>query len=192
MGNGELSSRVSFSPFPIPNSPFDQVPGVGIEPTPPGSEPGITTSSDCPGAKVGQARGEGIEPSSPGSKPGIVTNSDYPAVMLEDRIVKDRNSRAPGATRTRVTADHRFGWSPQCEILAARRPVLFTIYQSVEPEGLEPSPAWLRARDAAANTLVPSRFKQSARRELNPRPASYKDAALTVELRASAPLRQRK
>ena len=28
-------------------------------------------------------------------------------------------------------------------------------------------------------------FSESARRELNPRPASYKDAALTVELRAS-------
>ena len=38
---------------------------------------------------------------------------------------------------------------------------------------------------AAANTLVPCCSFQSARRELNPRPASYKDAALTVELRAS-------
>ena len=51
------------------------------------------------------------------------------------------------------------------------------------PEGLEPSPARLRAGDAAANTLVP--LIESARWELNPRPASYKDAALTVELRAS-------
>ena len=54
---------------------------------------------------------------------------------------------------------------------------------SVGPEGLEPSPARLRAGDAAANTLVPS--IESARWELNPRPASYKDAALTIELRAS-------
>ena len=35
----------------------------------------------------------------------------------------------------------------------------------VGPEGLEPSPRWLRARHAAANTWIP----QSARRELNPR-----------------------
>src|SRR5262249_5461043 len=33
------------------------------------------------------------------------------------------------------------------------------------PEGLEPSPPWLRARHAAANTWIP----KSARRELNPR-----------------------
>jgi hypothetical protein len=55
----------------------------------------------------------------------------------------------------------------------------------VGPEGLEPSPAWVRTRDAAANTSIPFFCFQSARRELNPRPASYKDAALTVELRAS-------
>lgn len=30
--------------------------------------------------------------------------------------------------------------------------------QSVGPEGLEPSPTWLRARHAAANTLIPFRF----------------------------------
>ena len=54
---------------------------------------------------------------------------------------------------------------------------------SVGPEGLEPSPARLRAGNAAANTLVLG--LQLARWELNPRPASYKDAALTAELRAS-------
>ena len=54
---------------------------------------------------------------------------------------------------------------------------------SVGPEGLEPSPSWLRARNAAANTLV--LWNQFARWELNPRPTSYKDAALTAELRAS-------
>ena len=55
---------------------------------------------------------------------------------------------------------------------------------SVGPEGLEPSPTWLRARHAAANTLI-LRF-MLARRESNPRPASYKDAALTAELLAPA------
>jgi hypothetical protein len=54
---------------------------------------------------------------------------------------------------------------------------------SVGPEGLEPSPTRLRAGNAAANTLV--LCNQLARWELNPRPTSYKDAALTAELRAS-------
>src|SRR5262249_46470475 len=30
--------------------------------------------------------------------------------------------------------------------------------RAVGPEGLEPSPRWLRARDAAANTWIPSPF----------------------------------
>jgi hypothetical protein len=55
---------------------------------------------------------------------------------------------------------------------------------SVGPEGLEPSPARLRAGNAAANTLI--LCFMLARWELNPRPASYKDAALTAELRASS------
>src|SRR5262249_10090728 len=60
---------------------------------------------------------------------------------------------------------------------------------SVGPEGLEPSPTWLRARHAAANTLIPFCFPlvlraQSARRESNPRPDPYKRPALTTELRA--------
>jgi hypothetical protein len=60
----------------------------------------------------------------------------------------------------------------------------------VGSEGLEPSPTWLRARHAAASTLIPfSQLRlmcsaQSARRESNPRPVSYKDTALTTELRA--------
>jgi hypothetical protein len=61
---------------------------------------------------------------------------------------------------------------------------------SVGPEGFEPSPLRLRAGDAAGNTSVPCFISfvdiQLARKELNPRPASYKDAALTAELRASS------
>src|SRR5205823_10312526 len=70
--------------------------------------------------------------------------------------------------------EHRVGLEPTsphygCGILAAGRPV--PVIQ-VGPEGLEPSPASLRARYAAANTLVPCRFlllRRSARRESNPR-----------------------
>ena len=51
---------------------------------------------------------------------------------------------------------------------------------SVGPEGIEPSPAWVRTRDAAGNTSVPYVLFQSARRELNPRPGAYKAPALTA------------
>ena len=118
------------------------------------------------------------------------------------------NLRAPSGSRTRTSAMARrqaaatswaLAWKPGCQrsrehreglepssphyesgVFAARSPVL--VFQ-VGPEGLEPSPARLRAGDAAANTSVPS--IESARWESNPRPASYKDAALTTELRAS-------
>ena len=53
---------------------------------------------------------------------------------------------------------------------------------SVGPVGIEPTSSGLRDRCITLSATVPN---QSARRELNPRPASYKDAALTVELRAS-------
>ena len=69
--------------------------GVGIEPTPPGSEPSIATSSDYPAIGVrqmtrprlrcSQIAGAGIEPAPPGSKPSIAANSDYPA-MEEGRV----------------------------------------------------------------------------------------------------------
>jgi hypothetical protein len=62
---------------------------------------------------------------------------------------------------------------------------------SVGPDGLEPSPTWLRARYAAANTSIPLSSllssllaDQSARRESNPRSGPYKRPALTAELRA--------
>ena len=47
------------------------------------------------------------------------------------------------------------------------------------PEGLEPSPRWLRARDAAANTWIP--FGPEG---VDPSSGPYKEPALAVELRA--------
>ena len=54
-------------------------------------------------------------------------------------------------------SEHRVGLEPtsphyECGILAAGLPVPFI---QVGPEGLEPSPTWLRARHAASNTLIP-------------------------------------
>ena len=51
-------------------------PGAGIEPTPPGSKPGIATNRNCPGV-----RGEGIEPPSPASEAGSRPLAD-PRVFL--------------------------------------------------------------------------------------------------------------
>jgi hypothetical protein len=48
-----------------------------------------------------------------------------------------------------------------CGVLAAERPVL-ALAQQVGPEGLEPSPTWLRARHAAANTLIPCVYPSGA------------------------------
>jgi hypothetical protein len=60
--------------------------------------------------------------------------------------------------------EHRVGLEPTsphygCGVLATRRPVLIT---ALGPEGLEPSPAWLRARGSATRALVPQvHFSQS-------------------------------
>ncbi len=57
--------------------------GLESNQRPPGSEPGVTTNSNCPGSssrrdrsRSGQARGEGVGPSSPGSKPGGLPLTD--------------------------------------------------------------------------------------------------------------------
>ena len=52
---------------------------------------------------------------------------------------------------------------------------------TVGPEGLEPSPRWLRARDAAANTWIPSSIGPEG---VEPSSGPYKEPALAVELRA--------
>ena len=70
-------------------------------------------------------------------------------------------------------------------------------FLSMGPEGLEPSPTCLRARHAAANTLIPiankfpthSQSANWARRESNPRPGPYKRPARTAELRAATEAR---
>ena len=100
-----------------------------------------------------------------------------------------------GNTKLSKSAEHRAGVEPasppttasrRCPeggVVAARPPVL--AYQ-VGPAGLEPSPGWVRASYAAANTLIPSlsRTVESARKESNLRPGPYKSPALTTELRA--------
>ena len=62
-----------------------------------------------------------------------------------ESLVELSKIRAPGGTRTHVAA------------LRVRSPRRWTTsaFHSVGSEGLEPSPTWLRARHAAASTLIP-------------------------------------
>jgi hypothetical protein len=68
-----------------------------------------------------------------------------------------------------------------CGVLATRRPVLIT---GVGPEGLEPSPAWLRARGSAARALVPKRNRPYRRRVgpegVEPSSFGYQPSALPL------------
>ncbi len=78
-----------------------QIAGVGIEPTPPGSEPSIATSSDYPAmnvrrmtrrsAKVRKVRGAGFEPADSASKAGSARKRDgwdsNPARVLNKHLL---------------------------------------------------------------------------------------------------------
>ena len=93
--------------------------------------------------------------------------------------------RAPGGNRTLVSAlrvQHRGRWTTSAFV--------FNLVPSVGPEGLEPSLSRLRAGRAAANTLIPSVVSASfsarglGAEGVEPSSRSYKEHALTLELRA--------
>jgi hypothetical protein len=112
-------------------------------------------------------------------------------------------------TKLSKIQEHREGLEPssphyESGIFAARRPVLVPVRNlereaqferpfkpssrrpssaEVGPVGIEPTSSGLRDRCITLSATVPN---QSARWESNPRLASYKDAALTTELRASS------
>jgi hypothetical protein len=88
------------------------------------------------------------------------------------------------------TQEHRTNASRRCPDSNPRRRITKAVSLplddqclSVGPVGIEPTSSGLRNRRITMSATVPS---QSARWESNPRPASYKDAALTTELRASS------
>ena len=90
--------------------------------------------------------------------------------LVGSRIVKDHQSTGRDSNpRRRITGAVSWPLDHQCLLL-------------VGPVGIEPTLSGLRDRCITLSATVPN---QSARWELNPRPTSYKDAALTVELRAS-------
>ena len=77
--------------------------GLESNQRPPGSEPGVTTSSNCPGSVLSiktrrafaKVRGEGFEPPLPGSKPGGLPLAD-PRVMFQHAQSALRESNPPG------------------------------------------------------------------------------------------------
>ena len=113
---------------------------------------------------------------------------------LEAELSKIKSTGRDSNPRRRITKAESSPLDDQCLFLcgfwkaegrferpfkpSSRRP----LSAEVGPVGIEPTSSGLRDRCITLSATVPN---QSARWELNPRPASYKDAALTVELRAS-------
>ena len=114
-------------------------------------------------------RPAGIEPALPPWQ-GSRLPLHHGRLSVTTKLSNSKSTGPDSNRRHRITGAESWPLDDQCLL-------------SVGPEGLEPSPARLRAGNAAANTLI--LCFMLARWELNPRPASYKDAALTAELRAS-------
>ena len=129
-------------------------------------------------------RSTGVEPAQASQNYSALAKRQATATSwarINDRPNCQIAFRAPGRTRTGVSADQPAVGARGAE----SSPLNDQCNYQIGPEGLEPSPRRLRAGDAAANTLILRIENLSARRELNPPPSSYKDAALTAELRAA-------
>ncbi len=114
-------------------------------------------------------RSAGIEPAPPAWQASALPLRHER--LIGSRIVKDHQSTGRDSNpRRRITGAVSLPLDDQCVC-------------SVGLVGIEPTSSGLRDRCITLSATIPN---QSARWELNPRPASYKDAALTAELRASA------
>jgi hypothetical protein len=129
-----------------------------------GFEPAISRARGTRNARLSHIlnneRPAGIEPALPpwqGSRLPV----HHGRLCVTTKLSMNGSTGPDSNRRTRITGAESWPLDDQC--------------LSVGPEGLEPSPARLRAGNAATNTLV--LCLQLARRELNPRPAPYKDAA---------------
>ena len=100
-------------------------------------------------------------------RPRITSAESLP---LDDQCLSGADSRSLKTARTVVQTDDS------------------TIRQSavVGPEGLEPSPAWVRTRDAAAKTSIPCCLFSVGSDGVEPSSDPYKESALTIELRAQS------
>jgi hypothetical protein len=135
-----------------------------------------------------QKRPAGVEPALPpwqGSRLPLHHGRFESLIELS----KNRSTGWDSNPRRRITSAESSPLDDQCFFKCR-------VYQ-VGPEGLEPSPTWLRARHAASNTLIPLLVFPSAARKVGaegvePRApprlvvvaGPYKRPALTAELRA--------
>jgi hypothetical protein len=95
--SGRMTSSFSFN---LPNCTCTKLRGLESNQRPPGSEPGVTTSSNCPAvndsSSSNKVRGEGLEPSSPASKAGSLPLAD-PRVM-ESLSQSDGRGKGEGSS----------------------------------------------------------------------------------------------
>ena len=117
-----------------------------------------------------QERPAGVEPALPPWQGGRLPL--HHGRLVGNQVVKDRESTGRDSNpRRRITKAVSSPLDHRCLLL------------SVGLVGIEPTSSGLRDRCIALSATIPV---QSARWESNPRLASYKDAALTTELRASS------
>ncbi len=110
-----------------------------------------------------------------------VTTTPWAQKCITTKLSKIKQSRAPSRNRTRITSLRR-------RSLAVRPSVL--VFDSVGPVRIELTSFGLRDRCITLSATIPCVvvvcFVQSARKESNLQPSSYKDAALTTEPRAAS------
>ena len=99
---------------------------------------------------------------------------------FEPTLSGSRNRRIPRAFLRPEEEHPAENPNPGTSCMASREATATSRVQSGDPEGLEPSPRWLRARYAAANTWIP--FGPEG---VEPSSGPYKEPALAVELRAN-------
>jgi hypothetical protein len=134
-------------------TPQSQVRTVGFEPTLSGSRNRRISRLSYVLNDYIHKRPAGVEPALPpwqGSRLPLHHGRRNPG-----RIAKDQSTGWDSNPRHRITGAESSPLDDQC--LSIDRVSL------VGPEGLEPSPTWLRARHAASNTLIPNRNVLSLR-----------------------------
>ena len=104
------------------------------------------------------SRSRRIEPGFPTSRTKCPAGVEPALPPWQGDRLPLHHGHSPPMTNCQRNREHRVGLEPTsphygCGIFAARRPVPKS---KMGPEGLEPSPAWLRARGSATRALVPS------------------------------------
>jgi hypothetical protein len=161
--SGEQVSLFSLATRHSSLSTSTQLRGLESNQRPPGSGPGVTTSSDCPGI-----RGEGVEPSSPGSRPGSLPLAD----PRESGRRGNRGLRRTLKAHRSAVSSAVFGTAAIACWLAL--PFQTAAYFSADfdflllpfhfllrPEGLEPPPYRLKGGYAAITPRPPGRVGRS-------------------------------